>query len=307
MAGRKIVGCVLPAIPFNTGDRYSNFATCRHHHRRIQDAILLCADQFQPLNDIEAYASREGISRNKAILRHQKGYWKHDIREILGKRPKTVGRDGIKYGITPNNVGYIAIMAEGNYVRGGNLEKDVQAAHRIMNEILSSFTEQNVKAVIVDVSANMGGYDAVSLAIAGHFTDTEHLAYSKEAGDAIEPAVTPLYVRPAQGARFTGPVYVLTADLTRSAGETLTLALRALPNVTHAGQRTRGALSDEFYKALPNGWYISMSNEIYKDPKGRVWEGIGIEPEIPLTVFRTDDPTIGHVAAVREILKRIDQ
>jgi len=153
----------------------------------------------------------------------------------------------------------------------------------------------------------MGGYDAVSLAIAGHFTDTRELAYTKQAGDSANPVVTSLYVLPASGSRFTGPTYILTADMTRSAGETLTLAMRALPNVTHAGQKTRGSLSDEFYKALPNGWYISMSNEIYKDPQGRIWEGVGIEPELPLTVFEKEDPTSGRVEAVRALMTRSHQ
>lgn len=52
------------------------------------------------------------------------------------------------------------------------------------------------------------------------------------------------------------PVFVLTSDVTVSAAGTLLLSLRALPNVTHLGATTRGALSDVLTKPLLNGWEV---------------------------------------------------
>ena len=83
------------------------------------------------------------------------------------------------------------------------------------------------------------------------------------------------------------------------------MAMRALPNVTHVGQKTRGALSDELSKSLPNGWSLNLSNEIYLDSKGRRWEGKGIPPQIALEVFSPKDLTLGHVEAVRRIVASI--
>jgi carboxyl-terminal processing protease len=76
-------------------------------------------------------------------------------------------------------------------------------------------------------------------------------------------------------------VIALTSPLCVSAGEVLTLALRALPNVTLMGQRTAGMLSDNLVKPLPNGWEASLSNEIYSAHDGLAFEGVGVAPDVP--------------------------
>ncbi|MEL7198676.1 MAG: S41 family peptidase [Pseudomonadota bacterium] len=256
---------------------------------------------------LENYAKAQGISFHDAVLRHQKGYWETDIKAILGKEPASAGDDAIRYGITQSGVGYIAIVAQGGYSGGDTVEEDIAAAHTIMDRIIGEFHAAQVRAVVIDVSVNMGGYDAVSRAIASHFADERRLAYSKQAADADDPLMTAIHIAPAKGKRFTGPVYVMTGDATRSAGETFTLALRAFPHVTHVGERTRGSLSDQFYKALPNGWYLSLGNELYTDKDGIEWEKVGVEPHIAFTVFDPSDPTQGRIKAVRTIEAMVDQ
>ena len=61
--------------------------------------------------------------------------------------------------------------------------------------------------------------------------------------------------------------------------------MMALPNVTRMGERTRGVLSDMLLMQLPNGWVVSLSNEIYQAADGRVYEGVGVPPQIPHYVF----------------------
>jgi len=109
-------------------------------------------------------------------------------------------------------------------------------------------------------------------------------------------------VRPSDRIRFTGPVYVVTSDMTVSAGEILTIALRALPNTTHAGEPTRGALSDVLEKELPNGWEIELSNEVYADSAGTLWEGRGIRPEQVFDIFPQQSPVRTHFEAIQRIL-----
>jgi carboxyl-terminal processing protease len=83
-----------------------------------------------------------------------------------------------------------------------------------------------------------------------------------------------------------------------SAAEIFTMAMRALPNVTHVGQTTRGSLSDQLTKRLPNGWRLTLSNEVYLDATGAAWEGIGIPPEVPIQVFPEQEQTATVVPAV---------
>ena len=85
------------------------------------------------------------------------------------------------------------------------------------------------------------------------------------------------------------------------------MSLRALPNVTHVGETTRGALSDVLSMTLPNGWELSLSSEVYEDHRGVLWEGKGIAPEIEIPVFNTDDPTKGFLEAVETLVGLIDE
>ena len=68
--------------------------------------------------------------------------------------------------------------------------------------------------------------------------------------------------------------------------------MRALPNVEHIGGRTRGALSDQLSKPLPNGWTLKLPAEDYRDPGGQSAEGIGVEPERSLPPFDPDHRTM---------------
>lgn len=79
---------------------------------------------------------------------------------------------------------------------------------------------------------------------------------------------------------YQGPVYLLTSRNTISAAETFSLAMRELPQVTLVGTRTYGSLSDSLGRMLPNGWIVSLSNEIYQSPAGEVFEAKGIAPDV---------------------------
>lgn len=60
-------------------------------------------------------------------------------------------------------------------------------------------------------------------------------------------------------------------------------------------------------KYLPNGWVLSLSNEVYTDPAGIVWEGQGLAPEIDIPVSDRENPLNGHIEAVHAVIRLIDQ
>jgi C-terminal processing protease CtpA/Prc len=82
--------------------------------------------------------------------------------------------------------------------------------------------------------------------------------------------------------------------------------MRALPNVVHLGEATDGSLSDELWKTLPNGWTLSLSNEIYLDSDGVLWEGRGIQPEILLPVANDRRVSREDRRSVRTVLEFIE-
>ena len=246
--------------------------------------------------------------REDAVDAFHEAFWRGSVAQtVLGGEGEMTLNRRMQYGLIGDDVGYIALVTMGDFSwRGVDADRDLSAVNAAMEEALQSFAQAGVRAVIVDASVNYGGFDFVSRAVASRFAEAPVHAYTKYAGDAVAPIRTEVHLTPAQGARFTGPVYLLTSNITISAGEILTLAMGSLPNVTHVGEPTRGAFSDVLDRVLPNGWEVSLSNEVYEDVQGRVWEGRGITPDVALTVFPDANPVAGHRDAINAILAMID-
>ncbi|WP_209348268.1 S41 family peptidase [Pontixanthobacter sp. CEM42] len=228
---------------------------------------------------------------------------------ILGGQGRNAVNERIKYGITSDDIGYMAVMSMGGYAATPDASEDEELAaiNDAMDEIISYFNCASVKAIIIDISVNRGGYDYLAREIARRFASKKTLVSSKFAGDATNRTPQPLFVEPVTRPSFAGPIYVLTSDVTVSAAEALTLSLRALPNVTHVGSKTRGALSDVLEKKLPNGWVVTLSNEVYLDHEGVSWEGKGIPPEHEWQVFDPSNPFTGHLPSVERTIALIDK
>jgi carboxyl-terminal processing protease len=257
---------------------------------------------------VARWGQGQGLDARAANARFRRAYWLDDIqRDILGGQGRIAGNNRIQYGFAAPGIGYLAFASMGGFIDAelASIRRELPVLDAAMDEAIAHFESGGARAVIVDVSFNTGGYDFVALAIAGRFAARQTLAYNRRAGDDPAAVDFPVAVVPANGARFTGPVHLLTADPTASAAEVLVLAMRSLDNVTHVGERTRGAFSTALMKYLPNGWELSLSNEIYTDPRGIVWEGRGIAPQVPLTVFYPDNPLQGHVEAVRALARSI--
>ena len=131
-----------------------------------------------------------------------------------------------------DGIGYLNVVTMGAFDADAAPD-DVTALEAARDEALGAF--QGARAVIVDVSNNRGGYDSVSLRLAGRFASERRLAYTKVGFGARDVAPQAFHVEPSPRVRYLGPVYLLTSDVTVSAGEVFTLALRALPNVRHVG------------------------------------------------------------------------
>ncbi|WAS95483.1 S41 family peptidase [Nannocystis punicea] len=256
---------------------------------------------------LAADAARRGADPRQALQEFRRTYWLDGIgRELLAGGGTIAANQRIQYGMLPGGVGYLAAVSMGGFVDGDydSLRAELPTLDAVMNDALALFEARNARAVIVDASLNIGGYDFIGLALAGRFAAAPAVAYTRRAADDPQSRGFAVRVEPAKGRRFTGPVYVVTSAETVSAGEILTLALRALPNVRHAGQSTRGAFSTVLEKRLPNGWFVGLSNEHYTDPQGENWEGRGIPPQLPLAVFGPEGHD-GHVAAIRTLLAQI--
>lgn len=79
--------------------------------------------------------------------------------------------------------------------------------------------------------------------------------------------------------------------------------MRCLPHVTSVGSRTLGILSDNLRKRLPNGWTVTISNEMYYAPDGSIPERVGLAPDVPTVVFDPHDFMGGLDVAIATALR----
>lgn len=220
-----------------------------------------------------------------------------------------VANDRIIWGKIGDNVGYIQIFVMGGFTGTdiadpGFRDAELAALDSIMQEAFTAFS--NADAIILDLSNNRGGYDAISRRLAGYFSDEPYVAYTTQARGAGQPPVHRMASAP-DDIKFTGPVYLMTSDVTVSGGELAVLAMKQLPNVSLAGGATRGSFSTVFSKPLPNGWVIEMSNEVIAGADGAVYEETGIAPDLILDVYPSGDPIGGHAKAIHAVVDLINQ
>ncbi len=180
-------------------------------------------------------------------------------------------------------------MDEGTYI-----EKEVEGVRKVMKQVMADLGGSG--RIILDIRFNGGGQDAVSFEILSHFNDTRRkVALERLKGpDGLGP-VQEVWLE-AGDAPFLKPVYLLTSPQTGSAAETLALASLSLPHVRRVGTATSGALSTALEKKLPNGWDFALSNELFTDLDGAIYENRGIPVDIELDYPRGRQEFFRHIA-----------
>lgn len=254
------------------------------------------------LERINAEALRTRTSPSELRERWLANYANGIRATVLGGRWQEASDGKIVWGRIGTDVGYINFRTVEGFAPG-TLADNIGFINGLMDRILAEF--EGVTAVIVDATVNFGGYDRLGREIVGHFTAAPTPAYTKRPYGAPGAPTGTFHAEPSAGRRFLGAVYLLTSDFTVSGGEILTMTMRVLPNVTQVGTRTRGALSDRLTKALPDGSDFSISNEIYLDPEGKLFEAIGVPPHRTLAFFPADDMDHGHPKAIAWLVQQI--
>lgn len=199
-------------------------------------------------------------------------------------------------------VGYLAIRAmAGQSGRLGAPLADCEAVDAAMAEIMAELGE--LPALVVDVRGNGGGYDAVALRLAGYLTDRRRPTFTKSVrhGDGFTGGET-VHVAPLGARRYRGRIYLLTSELTASAAEIFVLALLQHPRCTRVGEATEGILSDFLERHLPNGWLVTLSNELYRAADGALYEDVGIPPHRLLPYLDRHEREAGRDGMLEAVL-----
>jgi len=225
------------------------------------------------------------------------------IEELLIDRELNQFMDGdaIRWGKLSETVGYIRIDRVQDLTTEGEQEgsdsfveqlasisQDIADTDTIMQAALNDINSS--EALIIDLRFNSGGYDNVSLKIASYFSDKEQVIGTKYiSNNNYQGPVHNLQLTESPIDVFNKPIYVITGRSTGSGGEVLSMALKALPQVTMIGEATNGSVSDVLDHQLPNGWNLSLSHEVYKDTTEQSVESIGVTPDISMPVYATKD------------------
>jgi C-terminal processing protease CtpA/Prc len=213
--------------------------------------------------------------------------------------------------------GTIAILTV-NTMMGLDTIEEIDAAYAVI-------AERGASGLVIDLRQNRGGAFAVRPLVshlitepfdAGGFVSRSWNTMHKRkpsAGDigAVDPwegwsitafwadvqttPITRVRFSPAEPV-FDGPVYVLTSDITASAAELATDALRIAGRATIIGERTAGEMLSQKIFDIPGGFHLSLPiADFYSIVNGRI-EGVGIEPDIGIDEARA----LGAALAILE-------
>jgi len=209
----------------------------------------------------------------------------------------------IEFGVRPDGIAYVMIRDMDVAQGFGQSSRDAAAQHfAVLREKLDQAT-----GIILDLRQNPGGSDGVSFGFASHFIAQNRAVFTKTTriGSGQSTPFTAILTA-YDNSPLEAPIVLLTSDMTASAAEILTLALRDLPQVTVMGEATGGGLSDILGFSLPNGWAFGLSNQTYLTMAGELFEGRGIPPDVTLSFDAADfdagrDPILA--AAIKQLSK----
>ncbi|CAM3643661.1 Peptidase family S41 [Vibrio aerogenes CECT 7868] len=175
-----------------------------------------------------------------------------------------------------------------------------------MDQVMQDLTDTD--AIIIDMRFNGGGEDGASQEIASRFNAAKQQVLGRFTR-TITGEGDLYWIDLPESSRttaYTKPVMILTSGSTVSAGETFMIMMKSLPQVTIMGESTSGSLSDALHKTLPNGWEMSLSNEVYIDPQYQAYEVTGVPPDIAIVPFRLSDITENKDTALSAAIVRAE-
>ena len=166
---------------------------------------------------------------------------------------------------------------------------------------------KDLDGIVIDIRNNPGGDDSTVITIINRFCDRKLVAFRRTTkigpGEDDYTARKTWHIEPEGGARFTGPIALLTCDSVFSGGEVFALVIKQLPHVTIIGDHTNGIFSYQLEKTLPNGWEYCLSYQTYFSADMVCYEGKGVPVDIKLLNKQADikngiDPLISRALEV---------
>lgn len=164
-------------------------------------------------------------------------------------------------------------------------DDEYKGVDQVMGKILSDIGKAD--SIVIDLRFNGGGLETVALKLLSYFVAESKYVLSVQAKSDLGNTMKQKYILQPGNSPYMGKVYLLLSGGTASAAEIFALAALKYPAITIAGSKTAGIFSEILWKELPNGWEFSLSNEVYADPNGRSYEGVGIPVNVEMNYPRS--------------------
>jgi carboxyl-terminal processing protease len=293
--------------------KIDNIKTDRELYKLFNEILGLFNDGHIKL-DVPDSLVIKSISKKHTQKKKSKKDITTDIISSYLSNSKNYNNGVIKWGIVKNSdIGYIQINDMNNfsnYVSNTELSTDkfekeynkvlqnktgieqlddeLKGVDYVMPIILNGLTK--TKTVIVDLRFNGGGYETVALKLLSYFiNEPKHILSVKAKKDNGYTKEQKYVLEPSENI-YKGKLIVLTSHRTASAAEIFALGTLAYPEIKRFGSSTNGIFSEILWKNLPNGWEFSLSNEVYSDQNGNVYEitGVPVNNEINYSKDRNE-------------------
>jgi len=184
-------------------------------------------------------------------------------------------------------MGYMYIQS---FVGQGDGLTIADSRYLVIDDILAQW--KNMKGIIIDVRWNSGGNSINAETVASRFADQLRVySYRRQKigpGKDDYSAWISRSIGSKGSYQFLKPVVVLTSRATSSSAEMFVMAMQVLPNVTIVGDTTGGGVGNPIFRELPNGWTYRLSTEMEADAQGRIIEGVGVFPDVPVLTTAAD-------------------
>ena len=208
------------------------------------------ADVAAALRGLPGSTVRLGISRDGAA------------REPLAIVRRVVSAPDATGRVVADGIGYVRLRSFG-----------AQSAQQL-DAVLAALGAAHVRAYVLDLRANGGGYRDAAIAVASHFVRGTIVTIQERTGKPAQ------FAAKAGTVPIAAPLAVLVDGDSASAAEIVAGAVQDDKTGTLVGARTfgKGLVQETF--ALPDGGAIKLTTARYLTPAGRDIDKVGITPDV---------------------------
>ena len=247
----------------------------------LEDAVKTLRGEAGTSIAITLRRPSTGVIKDYKLVR---AYIKVDsVKDIHDKRDFPLGQDGI---------GYVRIL---------------QFGEKTSDELglaLKKMTDQDMKALIIDLRDNPGGLLEQAGQVCEKFLPRGQLIVSTEGRG---PTPKSEYRAEGHGKRIDLPIVVLVNGYSASASEIVAGCLQDLQPITHAiivGEQTFGKGSVQSILPLADGSALRLTTAKYYTPSHKVIHEHGITPDIYVPMSEQDEIDLHykHMPGALEVL-----